>query len=169
MRKLLVVLLIIAAVCACTEKKKDNANGSKSQEDIEINDSAIYGKCVEAANFSVFITTANGDTVEFIIPEDTLDFDHIKLGGLYVNDQLAILSHKSIDGENIADKIINLTTLFGEWIDEGSGKELSLTEDLSWLKNGQIIVFTDTFDIFEIGPDTLMVENKDGIMSYSRQ
>lgn len=168
MKKLLLAVLSIALVCACTQEKKPT-KAANTNKDIVIEDTTVYGKCFDAARATLVITTASGDTISYYIPEDTLEDNRILLGTLFVDDQYAVLGAQDADGEYIAHKIINLTTLMGKWEDKESGSTLDLNEDLTWIKNGQVINGKDTFSIYELSSDTLTLENKDGIMFFSRQ
>lgn len=167
MKKILLAALSAVLICACTEEKKPS-NVADFNKDIVIEDTTIYGKCFDAARATLVITTASGDTISYYIPEDTLEDNRIVLGTLFVDDQYAVLGTQDADGEYIANKIINLTTLMGKWEDKESGNTLDLNEDLTWIKNGQIINGKDTFSIYELGSDTLTLENKDGVMFFSR-
>ena len=78
-------------------------------------------------------------------------------------------------------KFINLTTLLGKWtsldknfeIVEGgmvsSNVEAESNPWVSWkILNGHLLLNTDTFDIVELGADSLYIENKSGIYVYKR-
>ena len=168
MKKLLFVVIAIALVCACTQEKK-TAKPAAVKADIKIEDTTIYGKCIGAANYTIQIQTVTSDSLEFYIPEDTLEDNRIVLGGLFEEDQYAILGYKDADNQHIANKVINLTTLMGSWAYEATGTSLKLDEDLTWIMNGKIISNKDTFSIYDLSSDTLTVENKDGIIFLSRQ
>lgn len=167
MKKLLFAVLSIVLVCACSEEKKQ-AQPSAENQDIIIDDTTVYGKCFDAAHSVIVLATAGGDTLSYYIPDDTLEDSRIILGSLFVDDQYAVIGYKDADGEYIAEKVINLTTLMGKWEDKESGRTLDLNEDLTWIKNGHVISEKDTFSIYDLGSDTLTLENKDGIMFFSR-
>ncbi|MCQ2255275.1 MAG: hypothetical protein MJZ29_07240 [Bacteroidaceae bacterium] len=168
MKKLLFAVLSLVLICACSEEKKPTKLADTKNKDIVIEDSTVYGKCFDAARVTFVLATASGDTLTYYIPDDTLEDNRIVLGSLFVDDQYAVIGYQDADGENIAKKIINLTTLMGEWEDKASGRTLDLNEDLTWIKNGNIISEKDTFSIYDLGSDTLTLENKDGIMFFSR-
>jgi hypothetical protein len=81
----------------------------------------------------------------------------------------------------VGKKFINLTTLLGKWtsldknfeIVEGgmvsSNVEAESNPWVSWkILNGHLLLNTDTFDIVELGADSLYIENKSGIYVYKR-
>ena len=77
---------------------------------------------------------------------------------------------------------INLTSLLGHWtsldrnfeIKEGGTVTSSLQSEknpwTSWkIWNGKLILSKDTFDVDNLGADSLSLENKDGIFIYTRE
>jgi hypothetical protein len=102
------------------------------------------------------------------------------LGGLMVGDRIAVMGTESDQGL-VGKKFINLTTLLGKWtsldknfeIVEGgmvsSNVEAESNPWVSWkILNGHLLLNTDTFDIVELGADSLYIENKSGIYVYKR-
>ena len=87
---------------------------------------------------------------------------------------------KDAYGQTIAASVINLTTLLGKWqsidrnfeIKEGGVVETVVNEQkpyTSWkIVNGKLVLSTDTFHIYELGADSLYLENKVGIFAYKR-
>ena len=73
----------------------------------------------------------------------------------------------ALDNDMSASELIR-KWLAEYWEDKASGRTLDLNEDLTWIKNGNIISEKDTFSIYDLGSDTLTLENKDGIMFFSR-
>ena len=77
---------------------------------------------------------------------------------------------------------VNLTSLLGNWrsldkdfeIKEG-GTIVSNTEAESnpwatWkMYNGKLVLSKDTFDVMELGADTMALENKNGIFLFGRK
>ena len=81
-----------------------------------------------------------------------------------------------------ATKVINLTTLLGKWtnvarnfdIKDGGVVESHVSAEskpyTSWkIYNGKLILSTDTFEITNLGPDSLYLENDNGIFAFKRQ
>jgi hypothetical protein len=76
--------------------------------------------------------------------------------------------------------VINLTTLLGKWqsldrkfeIKEGGVVETVVNEQkpyTSWkIVNGKLVLSADTFSIYELGADSLYLENSVGIFAYKR-
>ena len=102
------------------------------------------------------------------------------LGGMMVGDRMAVMG-KEADGGLVAKRVINLTTLLGKWtsldknfeIVEGgmvnSNVEAESNPWVSWkIMNGRLLLNTDTFDIVELGADSLYIENSQGIFVYKR-
>ena len=97
-------------------------------------------------------------------------------------DRIALLAYKAQDGEMIAQKVINLTSLLGKWIsldknfdllEGGVVKNNVKAETNPWtswkILNGKLLLNKDTFDIDNLGPDSLLLENHQGIFVFKRQ
>ena len=75
---------------------------------------------------------------------------------------------------------MNLTTLLGKWvsldksfeIQEGGVVVSNITEPkplVDWkICNGRLVLSSDTFSIYELGADSLFLENERGIYAYKR-
>lgn len=141
-------------------------------------DSTVYGVCGEGtAMHTIELITDGGDTLFYsMFVEDEADV----AGGMMVGDRLAIIGKNDSEGLT-ALRVINLTTLLGKWtsldknfeIVEGgmvnSNVEAESNPWVSWkILNGQLLLNTDTFDIVELGADSLYLENKTGIFAYKR-
>ena len=96
-------------------------------------------------------------------------------------DKVAVTGMK-IDGELIANRVINVTSLLGHWtsldknfeIEEGGTVRSSVKAETnpwtSWkILNGQLLLNRDTFDITSLGADSLYIENQKGIYIFKRQ
>lgn len=144
-------------------------------------DSSLYGVLGDGtAMSSLQLITDVGDTMELVLASVDSDVP-VVFGGLLAGDRVAVLSHMA-NGEHVADKVINITSLLGKWtsldksfeIREGGIVESSIKAETNpwtqWkLLNGNIVLNTDTFQIDLIGPDSLCLENPDGIFAYRRQ
>ena len=102
-------------------------------------------------------------------------------GGVMCGDRLAVLGKKTDEG-NVAEKVINITSLIGRWtsidknfvIEEGGTVSSAVkAETKPWTNwkifNGQLLLNKDTFNVVTIGADSLAIENRDGIFVFKRQ
>ena len=128
---------------------------------------------------SLELCSDEGDTLSVFI--DDAD-PSIVLGGLMAGDRIALLAYKAQDGEMVAQKVINLTSLLGKWIsldknfdllEGGEVKNNVKAETNPWtswkIMNGKLLLNKDTFDIDNLGPDSLLLENHQGIFVFKRQ
>ena len=89
---------------------------------------------------------------------------------------------ETVDGENFAKIVINTTSLLGKWtniaknfdIEDGgvvhSNVQAESKPYTSWkIYNGCLLLNNDTFQIRLLGPDSLYLENKEGLYEYKRQ
>ncbi len=177
--------ILICSVCllvlaGCNEKKK-NVPVISLAADTTVTDSTVYGRCGDGtAMHTLELITDKGDTVVYTLEgEDTCA--NVQ-GGLFVGDRLAVIGKRAegLNEEMLAEKVINLTSLLGTWnsldknfeIIEGgavvstSGEPTPYTE---WkILNGKLVLSPDTFDIYSLGPDSLYLENGQGIYGYKR-
>ncbi|MBP7856276.1 MAG: hypothetical protein KAZ98_00150 [Prevotella sp.] len=176
-------LMVMAMVTGCKDTAKNNTQtGDDSTEVADATpDSTVYGVCGEStAMHTLELITAGGDSIEYMIAEDEEGTQDVK-GGLLVGDRLAVIEGPSTDGERVAKKVINLTTLCGKWtsidknfeIQEGgvviSNIKVEKNPWTSWkILNGHLVLNRDTFDITNLGSDSLYLENKEGIFVYKR-
>lgn len=176
-----IILLVLATltIVACKDKKDTNRPVLAIQTEETEADTTAYGKCFGAAMNSLNLITDNGDTIAYMLFTDTVRAD--VQGGLFEGDKLAILAN-DVDGTLRATKVINLTTLLGKWtnvarnfdIKDGGVVESHVSAEskpyTSWkIYNGKLILSTDTFEITNLGPDSLYLENENGIFAFKRQ
>lgn len=175
-------IILLAAVIMAGCKKKEEHNlptVNLNTEEVNQGDSTVYGECVDAAMNSISVLTSNGDTIEYIFdaPDDDADVQ----GGVFLGDKMAIIGVKGAE-ENTAQKVINLTSLLGKWasldknfeIKDGGVVESNVAAEsnpyTSWkIFNGRLVLSKDTFDVLNLGPDSLYLENDKGIFAYKRQ
>ena len=187
MKKLIVVALplLVAAflIAGCKDKNKNNVGDGIDSTDVEllVSDSTVYGVCGEnTAMHSLELITDAGDTLRFVLNEDE-NGDVNVLGGLLAGDRLAVVEGPEVDGEKLAKKVINITTLLGKWTsldknfeiqDDGTVRSTVQAEKTPWtswkIVNGRLVLNRDTFDINNLGSDSLYLENKNGIFVYKR-
>ena len=124
-----IAMVVLFAANSCKEKKNTpviSANDSVEVE--EVNDSTIYGVCGEGTSMhSLELCSDEGDTLSVFIDDAN---PSIVQGGLMAGDRIALLAYKAQDGEMIAQKVINLTSLLGKWI--------SLDKNFDLLEGGEV-------------------------------
>lgn len=167
------------AITGCKNKPQSRVIDSDTIAEPETVDSTVYGVCGEnTAMHTLELITDAGDTLLYIYG---VDDENPVVGGLLAGDRLAVVNGEIIDGEQTAKKVINLTTLTGKWtsldknfeIEEGgivkSNVEAEKNHWTSWkILNGQLLLNRDTFDIDNLGSDSLCLENNEGIFVYQR-
>jgi hypothetical protein len=181
MKKIFYVEIFAALVLvACNEQKRNVAKIQPVEEQNE-NDTTIYGVCGEnTAMHTIELINGDGDTLQFMLNDEDAEPASEVEGGLLAGDRLAVVATK-IDGENIATKVINLTTLQGKWtsvdknfeiMEDGEVKSNVKAEANPWtswrILNGRLLLNKDTFDINELGADSMYLENGKGIFVYKR-
>lgn len=165
MKKLLFLVAVCMTIVACNDQKSTatKVTASEKGNSSEEVDSAVYGKYLDGGNFTMELLCGE-DTVTYVLPQDT----DIVLGDRNVGDKLMVVGTKNADGENVAEKVVNLTTLSGKW--KGDAGEMNLLEiDSVRMFNGNIIVAKDTFSVYSLGADSLELETKDAIYQYKRE
>lgn len=184
MRKLFIALLLpLMAFCVgCNNngKKTDTATEQK-EANVDAADSTVYGVCGEGtAMHTLQLITDTGDTIEYaLIGHD--DTESEVSGGLMCGDRLAVMAQSTDEGL-VANKVINLTSLMGRWtsidknfvIEEGGIVSSNVkAESHPWTNwkifNGQLLLNRDTFDVVQLGSDSLAIENAKGIFVFKRQ
>lgn len=182
--------VLLLALSGCTSKKEKPQAEAEVQE--EVADSTIYGVCGDGTSMhSLQLVTDGGDTLIYTILDAEADFDGGETteggmvsdveGGLMAGDKVAVTGQK-VDGELIADRVINITSLLGHWtsidknfeLEEGGTVRSSVKAETnpwtSWkILNGQLLLNRDTFDITSLGADSLYIENSNGIYTFKRQ
>ena len=173
-------LFILAVVFSCKDSKPKSvmSQTGEGEDSASTNDSTIYGTMVDGGMNSIILLTDNGDTLEYLVnPDDTLE---VVKGGKINGDRFAIIGYKEY-GDNFMRSAINLTSLLGNWssldrnfeIKEGGTVTSSLQSEknpwTAWkIWNGKLILSKDTFDVENLGADTLSLENKAGIFVFTR-
>lgn len=178
-------LVLLSCLMACNGNKQKTTDNSAATDTATAADSTLYGICGEGtAMHTLQLITLTGDTLNLsLLPDDDDDADTRATvnGGLMCGDHLAVLATTTADGP-IATKVINLTSLMGRWtsisrnfvIEEGGFVTSDIKAETrpytSWkIFNGQLLLGRDTFNIVTLGPDSLAIENHNGIYLYKRQ
>ena len=146
----------------------------------EISDQTLYGRCGDgSAMHTLELITDAGDTLYFVVNDDSVS--NVK-GGMAAGDRVAVMVDPDSSDEDAqrALEVINLTTLLGKWVSLDKSFELqeggviisNVKEPKPYVEwkilNGQLVLSADTFKVFELGVDTLMLENEKGIFAYKR-
>lgn len=190
MKKILYLVVAVLALFAANSCKNNqnkpviSATDSLEVDD-DIADTTIYGLCGEGTTMhNLQLITDAGDTLDVFINDDTPD---IVKGGLLSGDRIALIATEDpvgTDGEKgqwVAQSVINLTSLLGKWasldknfeiIEGGEVKNNVKAEQNPWsswkILNGKLLLNKDTFQIDNLGSDSLMLENNQGIFVFKR-
>lgn len=182
MRKSLFALMVIFIVClfagSCGKAKQETVENVDTLT-VSVNDTAVYGRIGEGAMMhTLVIVTDEGEELSMLVDGDE---GAEVLGGMMTGDRVTATYVKGED-DNIAHKVVNLTTLLGRWtsldrnftINEDGSVESSVMAEsrpyTQWsMVNAKLVFNTDTFDILSLGADSLMLENESGIFVYKRQ
>lgn len=179
--KLFVMTLVTLVALGACKKKQDNDRPVLSMQPEQVSsDSTVYGKCVDAAMHSLAIVNDKGDTLFYSLVDANDQQTYVK-GGIFLGDKLAVIAQENEDGA-VAKKVINLTTLLGKWtsidrnfdIKEGGVVESHVTAEsrpyTDWkIVNGRLVLSADTFEVLDLGPDSLYLENDTVIYAFKRQ
>ena len=125
---------------------------------------------------SLQLIADNGDTLDVFVDDEE---PGVVQGGLLAGDRIALIAYKSADGEMVAQRVINLTSLLGKWTSIDKNFEIVEGGDIvnnvkaevnpwtSWkIVNGKLLLNTA---IDNLGPDSLLLENHKGIYVFKRQ
>ena len=177
------VLFVIAAVAlfatSCSDKKGKTGDDTPATDSIaQVTDTTVYGVCGESTTMSYLeLKTSEGESVRYLLDTDSL-YSPVR-GGLLSGDRIAVTGHNNGE-EMVADRVINLTTLLGIWssidknfeIKEGGLVNSTVSESNKYTKweiiNGNLVLAPDTFSIYALGPDSLLLENAEGIYAFAR-
>lgn len=160
-------------------------------DEVEVADSTVYGVCGSGTSMhSLELVTDAGDTLTYIILDAEADMDGGETkgvvsnveGGFMAGDKMAVTGMETVEGELVATRVINVTSLLGHWtsidrnfvIEEGGTVHSEVKAETnpwtSWkILNGQLLLNRDTFDITSLSADSLYLENPKGIYIYKRQ
>ncbi|MCI7184505.1 MAG: lipocalin family protein [Prevotella sp.] len=160
-------------------------------DEVEVADSTVYGVCGSGTSMhSLELVTDAGDTLTYIILDSEADMDGGETkgvvsnveGGFMAGDKMAVTGMETVEGELVATRAINVTSLLGHWtsidrnfvIEEGGTVHSEVKAETnpwtSWkILNGQLLLNRDTFDITSLSADSLYLENPKGIYIYKRQ
>lgn len=178
---IIIAILLSGMMVGCLDKKAQNTSLNVEEKNSVEPDTTVYGVCGEGtAMHTLQLITDVGDTLEFALL-DEYDMQADVQGGLMVGDRMAVVG-TFVNGERVASKVINVTTLLGKWVsidknfeieEGGTVKSNVKAETKSWTSwkifNGHLLLNKDTFDINSLGADSLYLENNDGIFVYKRQ
>lgn len=173
--------LFVALVAGCGGKQASQEPDDSLFDSLAlVADTTVYGVCGEGTSMhNLQLVTDMGDTLNYLV---NVDDSAAIMGGLMAGDRLALIGGRNLDGDVVASFVVNITSLMGRWtsIDrnfelcEGGAVRSSLTAEqhpwATWkILNGQLLLDADTFSIVQLGPDSLGLENHEGIYMYKRQ
>lgn len=160
-------------------------------DEVKVADSTVYGVCGSGTSMhSLELVTDAGDTLTYIILDSEADMDGGETkgvvsnveGGFMAGDKMAVTGMETVEGELVATRVINVTSLLGHWtsidrnfvIEEGGTVHSEVKAETNpwtlWkILNGQLLLNRDTFDITSLSADSLYLENPKGIYTYKRQ
>lgn len=187
--KLFLAVAIVMLVAGCNDRKQKPQ--TVDNDDVEVADSTVYGVCGSGTSMhSLELVTDAGDTLTYIILDSEADMDGGETkgvvsnveGGFMAGDKMAVTGMETVEGELVATRAINVTSLLGHWtsidrnfvIEEGGTVHSEVKAETnpwtSWkILNGQLLLNRDTFDITSLSADSLYLENPKGIYTYKRQ
>lgn len=183
MRKITLFMAAMVALfvaVGCDNKPKEGKVITPGVEGLDTaeNDSTIYGKLIDGGMNSMILLTDDGDTLELLRnPDDTLE---VVKGGIVPNDRYAVIAYSNY-GDRFIRTAINIESLKGRWSsldrdfeikDDGTVTSAVASETNAWkswvIRNGQLVLGRDTFVVDELGADSMLLENREGIYSFKR-
>lgn len=175
-----VAALLCGAVTSCDQHKSKSQGDNTDSVTVSMPDTAIYGVVGEGTTMHVLeLVTDDGKTMTFAISQDSLSDVQ---GGIFAGDKVTITTRPGTDSDREVVKLLNLSSLLGKWT--SIDRNFEIKEDgevVSAIKaeshpytqwsaaNGNLILNADTFNVLLLGPDSMSIENKDGIFVYKRQ
>lgn len=181
---MLVTLAATGMLTACNmgNTRKDTIEDLADSVNTEIPDTAVYGRVDEATTMHTLqVVTEDGKTLTFALGQ-SLQAD--VQGGLFAGDYVTLTATKTTDAdEPEVQKLVNITSLLGKYtsIDrnfeikaDGSVESPNMTAEsqpyTQWKTvNTRLVLNQDTFDIRQLGPDSLTIESAKGIYVYKRK
>ena len=174
-----VVAMMMVSMVSCDSRRTETTAEYNDTLGSSVTDTAVYGRCSAGTMMHTLeIVTDEGKTMQFVVDEER---GSDVQGGLFAGDRIAVTYTEGADA-NIAEKVINLTSLIGKWI--SLDRSFTLCEDgnvesdikvetnpyTSWTSvNGNIVLNRDTFSVLSLGPDSLTLESDKGIFVYKRE
>lgn len=176
-----VTLFITTLLMTACNGKTDNTKGEETDSIVAlVPDTALYGTVGEGTTMHVLeLKTDGGKTLS--LEMDTEEESSV-LGGVFAGDRVTLTFTENDKGEKFITRMVNQTSLMGKWtsldrnfkIQEDGAVESAGTAEThpytQWsMSNAQLILNADTFDIVSLGPDSMSLENNEGIFVYKRQ
>lgn len=185
MKKLFVSTFSLAMLAislgGCKGKQPKGQAPEIVKETVEIQDSTIYGVCGEGcAMHTLQLITDNGDTLNCMLEgKDGDTFVEVQ-GGMGIGDKVGVTIQKDSDGIIYVQTAVNITSLLGKWgsldktfqLNKDGSVDTNIKEPkpyTSWnLINGKLVLSPDTFEITTLGPDSLYLKSRQGVVGYRR-
>lgn len=164
---------------SCGPKTQKNTDGTILDSlSVQVPDTTLYGVCGEGTSMHSLELVKDDGTVNIVIDEDE---GSVVNGGLLAGDRMAVVCCER-DGEMVAQKVLNMTTLLGRWtsldrnftiMEDGRVESNTAAETRPYTEwrivNGHLVLNADTFDVVTLGADSLAIENDNGVFVYKRQ
>ena len=147
----------------------------------EVADTAIYGTIGEGTTMHTLeLNTEDGKTLSFALNQD-IEAD--VQGGIFAGDRVTLTAVKTADADMPeVQKLVNITSLLGKYTsldrnfeikDDGSIDSPNMSAEsqpyTQWHTiNARLVLNQDTFDIRQLGADSLTLESAKGIYVYKR-
>ncbi len=171
-------VMFLLGITSCNEKRTAPVLDVESNDTIDVVDTTMYGRCGDgSAMHTLELITDQNDTLLIMVNTDSVMSVR---GGMAVGDRMAAIVEKDEDGVLRSEMVVNLTTLLGKWVAldrsfeileggivEGDTHEPHPYRDWK-INNGRLVLSTDTFSVYELGVDSLLLENDRGIYCYKR-
>lgn len=182
MKKLLPLCFISAItmiIAGCDSKKSNNITDDIDTVSVSIPDSALYGTVGEGTTMHVLeLITEDGKTMNIAVNQDSCSDVQ---GGIFAGDKVTLVTRPGSDNTPEVVKLVNITSLLGKWtsldrnfeIQEDGVIASSMTAEsrplTHWaMANANLILNADTFSVLLLGPDSMSIENDEGIFVYKR-
>ncbi len=190
-----IVLCVVMIMGSCGGKTQPVPFDNGDSAAIVNSDPTIYGICGEGTAMNTLqLMTDMGDTLTLDI--STAQDEGKVLGGLHAGDRMAVIPN---EGKTAATMVVNLATLLGDWVMpnplDGSDevgisiKEGGIAESIAqgtiiyktWrMSRGklEIVLIREggseedeiyLYDIVKLGPDSLVYEDAEETLEYSRK
>lgn len=168
-----------ALLAGCDQKKSGSSAVSADTIAVATPDSALYGTVGEGTTMHVLeLITEDGKAMSVAIGQDSCSDVQ---GGLFAGDRVTLTTRPGSGDAPEVEKLVNLTSLLGRWT--SLDRNFEIQEDgiivssnkaesrplTHWsTANANLILNADTFSVLLLGPDSMAIENQEGIFVYKR-
>jgi len=179
--KTTIMLSVAIALLTACNGKTENKDGEQNDTIISlVPDTALYGTVGEGTTMHVLeLKTDGGKTLSL---EMNTDEESDVQGGVFAGDRVTLTFTENDNGDKTITRMVNLTSLQGKWtsldrnfkiLEDGTVESTGSAETHPYtlwsMVNAQLVLNADTFSVLTLGPDSMSLENKNGIFVYKRQ